>query len=275
MYKFQVNFLIYVFNTSSVIAPSWMPRSLIDIMSTLIQVLAFCLTAPNHYLNQCCHGASLCHSELMSPYSLTADPLHSCAACTQPCNVNTHSGAHCSHENASENVVCKTTAILHNTIPYIACSHRHRPLVSCGRTFRTFLAYTKSKFAPIPTKYMGWSLHMMTSSNGNFSALLAICAGNSPVTGEFPTQRPATRSFDVFFDLRLNKLLSKQWWSWWFETLSRPLWRHCNDKSKLPSWVSKNHWNKNSGLISVIDNWINKSDYHITTGMKWKQVLTS
>ena len=36
-----------------------------------------------------------------------------------------------------------------------------------------------------------------------FSALLAICAGNSPVPGEFPAQRPVTRSFDVFFDLRL------------------------------------------------------------------------
>ena len=43
-----------------------------------------------------------------------------------------------------------------------------------------------------------------------FSALLAICAGNSPVPGEFPIQRPVTRSFDVFFDLRLNKRLSKQ-----------------------------------------------------------------
>ena len=60
-----------------------------------------------------------------------------------------------------------------------------------------------------------------------FSALLAICAGNSPVTGEFPTQRPATQSFDVcFFYLRLNKRFSKQSWGWWFETLSRPLWRH-------------------------------------------------
>ena len=56
-----------------------------------------------------------------------------------------------------------------------------------------------------------------------FSALLAICAGNSPVTGEFPAQRPVTRSFDVFFDL--NKRLSKHSWGWWFET---PLWRHCN-----------------------------------------------
>ena len=43
------------------------------------------------------------------------------------------------------------------------------------------------------------------------SALLANCAGNSPVPGEFPAQRPVTRRFDVFFDLRLNKRLSKQW----------------------------------------------------------------
>ena len=42
-----------------------------------------------------------------------------------------------------------------------------------------------------------------------------------------------TRSFDVFFDLRLNKLLSKQWWGWWFETPSRPLWRHCNGRWKF------------------------------------------
>ena len=61
-----------------------------------------------------------------------------------------------------------------------------------------------------------------------FSALLAICAGNSPDPGEFPAQRPVTRSFDVFFDLRLNKRLSKQSWGWWFETLSRLLWRHRN-----------------------------------------------
>ena len=49
---------------------------------------------------------------------------------------------------------------------------------------------------------------IMTSSNRRFSALLAICEGNSAVTGEFPTQKPVTRSFDVFFDLRLNESLS-------------------------------------------------------------------
>ena len=70
---------------------------------------------------------------------------------------------------------------------------------------------------------------MVTSSNGNtFSALLALCVGNSPVTGEFPSQRPVTRSFDVFFDLRLNKRLSKQPRRWRFETPWRSLWRHCN-----------------------------------------------
>ena len=50
-----------------------------------------------------------------------------------------------------------------------------------------------------------------------FSALLALCAGNSPVTGEFPSQRPVTRSFDVFFDLRQNKRLSKQSRRRWYE----------------------------------------------------------
>ena len=52
--------------------------------------------------------------------------------------------------------------------------------------------------------------------------------GNSLVTGEFPSKRPVMRSFDVFFDLRLNKRFSKQSRRWLFETPSRSLWRHCN-----------------------------------------------
>ena len=72
----------------------------------------------------------------------------------------------------------------------------------------------------------------MTSSNGiifRVTTCLAICAGNSPVPGEFPAQRQVTRKFYVFFDLRPNNLSSKQWWGWWFQTLSRPLWRHRNE----------------------------------------------
>ena len=73
---------------------------------------------------------------------------------------------------------------------------------------------------------ISWWRHQMET----FSALLAICAANSPVSGEFPAQRSVTRSFDIFFDLRLNKRLSKKSWGWWFETLSCPLWRQCNVK---------------------------------------------
>ena len=64
--------------------------------------------------------------------------------------------------------------------------------------------------------------------NDIFSVLLAFCEGNSPVTGEPPSQRPVTRSFGVSFELRPKKRLSKQSIHRWFETPSRILWRHCN-----------------------------------------------
>ena len=69
---------------------------------------------------------------------------------------------------------------------------------------------------------------MMTSWNGNIFRVTGPLCGNSPVTGEFPAQRPVTRSFDIFFDLRRNQPLSKQWRRRWFETPSRSLWPHCN-----------------------------------------------
>ena len=70
-----------------------------------------------------------------------------------------------------------------------------------------------------------WWRHQMET----FSAFLAICTGDSPVSGEFPAQRPVTRSFDVFFDLYLNKRLSKHWWGWWLETPSWSLCSQCNE----------------------------------------------
>ena len=75
-------------------------------------------------------------------------------------------------------------------------------------------------------------IFMMTSSNGNIFRVTGHLFGE--VTGEFPTPRPVTHSFDLFFDLRLYKQLSKQSWGWWFETSSRPLWRHCNVFGKFP-----------------------------------------
>ena len=69
---------------------------------------------------------------------------------------------------------------------------------------------------------------MMTSSNGNIFRVTGPLCRNSSVTGEFPPQRPVTRSFDIFFNLCMKKLWSKQSWDWWFETPSRSLWRHCD-----------------------------------------------
>ena len=65
----------------------------------------------------------------------------------------------------------------------------------------TQLKYLYDDFATAHVNYIQWWRHQREI----FFALLATCAGNSPVSGEFPAQRPVTRSFDVFFDLRLNE----------------------------------------------------------------------
>ena len=108
-------------------------------------------------------------------------------------------------------------------------------------------------------KTLSWWRHLMEI----FFALLAFCAGNSPVTGEFPAHRPVTRSFDIFFDPHLNKRLRKQWWGWWFETPSHPLWRHCNScarhhpyccKYRFRFWFgSKEQWK--SYMTEAITHW--------------------
>ena len=107
-----------------------------------------------------------------------------------------------------------------------------------GKNTQKIIKFLPVNFVALYCQMIYWKctttlnhLIMMTSRHQmeTFSALLAICAGNSLVPIEFPAQRPVTWSFGVFFDLRLNKRLSKQSWGWWFEMLSRPLWRHCND----------------------------------------------
>ena len=104
-----------------------------------------------------------------------------------------------------------------------------------------------------------WWRHQMET----FSALLAICAGNSPVPGEFPTQRPVTWNLDVFFDLHLNKRLSKQWWRLWFEMPLCPLWRHCNEKH---NWLSS----KYAQLITYGSPWMARRMFPTLSGLpKW------
>ena len=73
---------------------------------------------------------------------------------------------------------------------------------------------------------------MMTSS-GNIFRVTGYLYWEFTGHRWIPTQRPVTRSLDVFFDLRLDKRLSKQWWSWWFNTPSRPSRRHSNDLTNI------------------------------------------
>ena len=71
-----------------------------------------------------------------------------------------------------------------------------------------------------------WLLHQMET----IPALMSLCEGNPSVTGGFPSQRPVKRSFDVLFDLSLNKRFSTQSRCRWFETPSCSLWRQCSDQ---------------------------------------------
>ena len=97
-----------------------------------------------------------------------------------------------------------------------------------GSLHRQTLQWGQMKYIRAWDPMLWWWRHQMET----FSVLLALCVENSPVTGEFPSQRPVTRGFDIFFDLRLNKRLSKQSLGWWFETPSCSFWYHCNVMSK-------------------------------------------
>ena len=109
----------------------------------------------------------------------------------------------------------------------------------------------------------------MTSSNGN------IFRVTGPLCGEFtghrwlPAQRPVTRSFDVFFDLLLNKHLSKQSLGWWFQTPSCPLWCHCNVSIHvtdctciLPSWKLMIH-------MQAEDMWAGSNIFTLLPVLMW------
>ena len=110
------------------------------------------------------------------------------------------------------------------------------------RVFRTGCIYDEWCAVHIVCVSNSWLRHQMNV----LSTILALCEGNPPISGGFSSQRPLTWSFDDFFALRLNKRLSKQSRHRWFETPSRPLWRHCNVihqfRLRLPFLTAKIRW---------------------------------
>ena len=143
------------------------------------------------------------------------------------------------------------------------CFMQHWAMVTARRRPLSELTHDTTWPHVIP-----WWRHQMET----FSALQAICAGNSPVTGEFPTKRPVTRSYDVCFDLRLKKRLSKQWWGWWFETQLRPLWRHCDTIGKL--WGTWHMKYKVQGVALILCAWKPQSFLSMYTAIMLEMLRT-
>ena len=123
-----------------------------------------------------------------------------------------------------------------------------------------------------------WWRHQMETFSRYWPFMRGIHRSPVPVPGEFPTQRPVMRSFDVYFDLRPNKRLSEQWWGWWFETQSCSLWRHCNDQGQTtnvwsslrirrPFCLARPHHVNNGWVVGVGDKvgcvglWVIAQDY--------------
>ena len=94
--------------------------------------------------------------------------------------------------------------------------------------------------------------------------------GNPPITGKFPSQRPVTRSFDVFVDLCLYKLWNKQSKRRWFETQPRSLWRHCNAKKPRNTSSSRaSYW-----IPYLLGRILKKPNRDITQNMSSKLKLS-
>ena len=118
---------------------------------------------------------------------------------------------------------------------------------------------------------------MMTSSKGNIFRVTGFCAGNSPVTagnspvtGEFPSHRPVTRSFDVFFDLRLK--------NGWVNNKDvgdlrrhRSLWRHCNVVSNSDPVIQAAVGSFGVQRVTLVQFWIGETGQIGGLRALWKE----
>ena len=128
-------------------------------------------------------------------------------------------------------VLCHGLRVFAITIKLALQRHKLRERYGGSNHQPLFAQQLVQQKTPLQWKYHRSTspvLCMMTSSNGNiFRVTGHLC-------GEFTGHRgiPRTKASDAelwcYLDLHLNKRLSKQSWGWWFETLSRSLWRHGN-----------------------------------------------
>ena len=188
--KFQQNHRKIIFklilvtdrcDISSEIALRWTTRDLSDAKSTLVQVMAWCRQVTSHYLNQCWPRSAIWRDHATMCYYIEAG-----------WRMQNHMrlGTILGYDNGF--VPVQRQAIIWTSIDLLSI-----------RPWGTNFNEISIKFKSFHSRKLIWRHHMET-----FSALLPVCARKPPVTGGFPSQRPVTRSFDVFFDLRLNKRLN-------------------------------------------------------------------
>ena len=174
--------------------------------------MAGCLIAPSHYLHQCW-------------LNIKNDLWHS------PENNFTRSAYNICSDIALLKLVSNFPGVNELIMFTSLCYAVHPKNYACDLCFFVVKYYSilpiSFRVIPLLPEKISWWHHQMET----FSALLAFCRGNSPVTGEFPPQKPLIQSFDVLFYLRLNKRLSQHSRHQWFEMPSRLLWRHCNVQS--------------------------------------------
>ena len=117
--------------------------------------------------------------------------------------------------------------------------HGHQPAVrrrSMRLTHAPPTPFTHVMFldSHLVRTYLVWIMSLQFQNHGQLDCFSVARLGlTTKKHRSLALQKPVTRSFDVFFDLCLNKRLSKQSRGWWFETPSRPLWRHCNGKRRI------------------------------------------
>ena len=154
----------------------------------------------------------------------------------------------CVHNNIYNNISVRVCYVfLRICLHYILVD-------SCGSFIQTWqgcLTGTGTIACLLWNKLSSWR-HQM----GTFSTLLALCEGNSSVISEFHSQRPVTGSFGAFFDLHLNKRLSKQSGRWLFKTPSCSLWRHCDDEGNYAWGCTASidiltHWGRD-GMAAIL-----------------------
>ena len=152
------------------------------------------------------------------------------------------------------------------TNPSICSTHQKFPHISqcLGHTY-VKLPVTNWLFAKFPSKfYISYQEKCSQASKilwtwchqmETFSVLLALCEGNPLVTGEFPSQRPVTRSFDVFFDLCLNNRDTADLRCHHAYYAVTVMWiESCSSTSCIYMWAPPS-------LIPHLDSWTNKKLY--------------